>query len=434
MSKRQASPNKTPNAKRARQQKLDTFFTSPSKGATKASASANRAPVATETIDVDALDDIISPAQARGPSLEPLRNEVTAGGSNPSLAKSAIAFGTNRAEAVQLKFLPVDLDPPFYEPRSQPWLTGSAPYAFLAHAFVTLSQTRSRTAILNTLTNTLRTILARHPASLVPSLYLLSNSLSPQYVGTELGIGAAVISKAIQQVSGLSAAALKHLYNRTGDPGDLAFQAKSNVRTLIPHPPLTIKQVYNSLLKIAACKGQGASKDKGKIVEKLLVAGAGEEVRYLVRTLTLNLRVGAVRTSILTALARAFVLHGAQSSSGTSSDLYASQDLLKKIQAEESDSRKKASDDTAREHLKALFENAEGVLKKVYARHPCYDDIVNALLEDGFAKLSERIPLTVGMLAFIGLLSPFLILRRYPASPDLGFSYTLPGRNLRTYW
>ena len=65
------------------------------------------------------------------------------------------------------------------------------------------------------------------PPSLLPALYLLSNSLAPPYIPIELGLGPSIISKAIQQVSGLSAAALKRLYTKTGDPGDVAYEAKS---------------------------------------------------------------------------------------------------------------------------------------------------------------------------------------------------------------
>lgn len=299
----------------------------------------------------------------------------------------------------KLAFHPIDTDPVFYDPHGQPWTSTGAPYSFLAHTFATLSQTRSRIAIINSLTNTLRTILQRHPPSLLPALYLLSNSLSPAYVGIELGIGSSVISKAIQQVSGLSAAALKQLYTTTGDVGDVAFEAKSKVRTLVPHPPLTIQHVYDSLLKISASKGQGAAKAKERIVEKLLVAGSGEEVRFLVRTLTLNLRVGAVRTSILTALARAFVLHGppGNSSAGGHSGLpYASKGLLQRVHPLPTDNKKKGPEDAARDELKALFTRAEGLIKQVYVRHPCYDDIVQALLDHDLSHLADRVPLSVG--------------------------------------
>ena len=180
--------------------------------------------------------------------------------------------------------------------------------------------------------------------------------------------------------------------------GDVAFEAKSNVRTLIPHPPLLVTGVYESLLKIARAKGQGAAKQKQSIVEKLLVAAKGEETRFLVRTLCQNLRVGAVRTSLLTALARAVALApppGVASGDEDSSAYYVSAQLLSQIDASVATSKKKTSD-PVRDSINAVYTKAEGLLKRVYVQHPNYDDIVEALLEVGLHGLASRVPLSVG--------------------------------------
>ena len=274
-----------------------------------------------------------------------------------------------------------------------------APYSFLAHVLCALSATRSRIAILNTLTNALRTLLKYHPPSLLPSLYLLSNSLAPPYVPVELGLGPSIISKAIQQVSGVRPAALKRLYNQTGDPGDVAFLAKCSVRTLIPHPPLSIQGVYNALLKIAHIKGKGAVTQKQAMVEKLLVAAKGEEIRYLVRTLSQHIRVGAVRTTILTAFARALVLTPpATSSNATLSgfSFIASPELVAQVSRPSQPSPEKG-EDSPKALLIEKFAVAEALVKQVYVRHPNYDHIVSAILEVGLDGLAERVLLTVGM-------------------------------------
>lgn len=420
MPKRTAtSSSSTPKAKRVKadinlsQLQLDKFFVSPSKQRSDGPTSSRTNVPSPELIDVDALDDLEDsthgiPETSSGVAV-PSAVAIQDGVSPPSdrgieadsvrTPRPPIVFGAKAIAAEKLLFTALDVDPVLYEPESQAWATTGAPYSFLAHAFTALSQTRSRIIIINTLTNTLRTIATRHPSSLLPSLYLLSNSLSPAYVGVEMGIGSSIISKAIQQVSGLSAKALKQLYTATGDAGDVAFEAKSKVRTLVPHAPLTIQQVYDALLKISGTKGQGAAKTKERIVEKLLVAGTGEEVRYLVRTLSSNLRVGAVRTSILTALARAFVMQGPTSSEEPSaSSMYASADLVKRINMLPSNQKKGAKQDPTREQLKVLFSDAEALVKQVFVRHPCYDDIVNALLDGGLSQLADKIPLTVGEL------------------------------------
>ncbi|KAL1939770.1 hypothetical protein VTO73DRAFT_9470 [Trametes versicolor] len=303
----------------------------------------------------------------------------------------------NAKPSAMPSYNPLDVDSPSYRLDCAAWPPNApVPYSFLTHALATLSGTRSRIAKLDTLTNALRTISHQHPPSLLPALYLLSNTLSPPYSPIELGLGPSIISKAIQHVSGLSSAALKRLYNSTGDPGDVAFEAKSNVRTLIPHPPLLIIGVYDALIKIAGAKGSGAAKTKQAVVEKLLVAAKGEETRFLVRTLCQNLRVGAVRTS-LAALARATVLNPPPAVSAvltSDSTFHISLETLAAIKPLVG--KKKVPDD-ARDALNAIFALAEGAIKRVYVQHPNYDHIVRALLEGGLEGLADRLPLTIGV-------------------------------------
>ncbi|KAG0706148.1 ATP-dependent DNA ligase [Suillus ampliporus] len=317
------------------------------------------------------------------------------------------------------------VDPLVYDIQESPWPTNEpAPYSFLVHALATLSGTRSRIIILNTLTNTLRTLLNWHRPSLLPSLYLLSNCLSPPYSPVELGIGSSVISKAIQHISGLSSSALRRLYNSSGDPGDVAFEAKSNVRTLVPHPPILIVTVYESLLKIANSKGQGAAKQKQAIVEKLLVAAKGEESRYLVRTLSLNLRVGAVRTSILTALSRALVLTSPASLGSSVRDdspYHATSQSISSVQSLAA-SRKKVFD-PARDELHEKFIQAEALVKKVFVQHPNYEHIVAGLFNGGLDSLEVQVPLTVGIPLHPTLGSPTRSLNEtYDRLGDLPFA------------
>ncbi|OSX66434.1 hypothetical protein POSPLADRAFT_1043869 [Postia placenta MAD-698-R-SB12] len=327
-------------------------------------------------IDVDLLDDTGEHSQ---------HQDATAA------VAARSAFGSTFAGSVSdIAYSSLAVDPVSYVFDDDTWRPNTpVPYSFLAHTLSTLSGTRSRIVIINTLTNSLRTITKQHPLSLLPALYLLSNSLSPPYSPIELGLGPSTITKAIQHVSGLTPAALRRLYNTTGDPGDVAFEAKSNVRTLIPHPPLLIIGVYESLVKIAHAKGQGAANQKQNIVEKLLVAAKGEEVRFLVRTLCLNLRVGAVRTSLLTALSRAVVLTPPSNLPVPvpSGSLYhASDELLSRITLVPEQSKKKIVD-PARDELNTIFAGAEALLKKVYVQHPNYDHITQALLEAGIPLL-----------------------------------------------
>ncbi|KAI0949394.1 hypothetical protein AcW1_009022 [Taiwanofungus camphoratus] len=360
-------------------------------------------PSNSEVIDVDLLDDQLLQA---GPSKLP-SNDVSASqyedrrASYSALLASfqSIPPNNNSASSAGLTYLTLAIDPVQYVPDTNAWPVDTpVPYSFVAHTLASLSETRSRIAILNILTNSLRTITKHHPPSLLPALYLLSNSLSPPYSPIELGLGPSIISKAIQHVSGLTSSALRRLYNRTGDAGDVAFEAKSNVRTLIPHPPLLIVGVYESLLKIARTKEQGATKQKQTIVERLLVASKGEETRFLVRTLAQNLRVGAVRTSLLTALARAVVFTPPPTVTmlvPPDSHLHVTSEYLQQLKPLPLHGKKVV--DSARDELNEVLANAESLMRRIYVQHPNYDHIVEALLEADLDGLRDRLPLTVGV-------------------------------------
>ena len=149
---------------------------------------------------------------------------------------------------------------------------------------MSLAKTRLRRSFLHLL-------LHASPADLTPTLYLLSNHLLPSYLPCELGIGSQILSKSIQEVSGVQPRDLKKLWEKWGDPGDIAFEAKSNLRTLVTPAPLLVGDVYKRMLGLSKVKGSQSGKAKGDVVRRLMVQARGEEVRFLVRSLVGNLRV-----------------------------------------------------------------------------------------------------------------------------------------------
>jgi DNA ligase-1 len=185
----------------------------------------------------------------------------------------------------------------------------------------------------------------------------------------ELGLGGSAISKALKKVYGLDNAGLKTLYDKHGDAGDVAFEAKKRQRFTLRKPkPLSIKGVYQSLVKIANSKGTGSVENKQRIVERLVQDARGaEEGRYIVRTLVQHLRIGAVKTTVLIALARAFLL---------------SQPLGANLPLRDVGELAKFK----KEELAAVWTKAEEIVKTCFARRPNYDDIVPGLLEVGVSE------------------------------------------------
>jgi DNA ligase 1 len=189
--------------------------------------------------------------------------------------------------------IPLDKDPLQFNPATdascaQSWSPGKTPYAFLTHSFILINSTRSRLKIVDYLVNTLRVVIHHDPQSLLPLVWLTTNSIAPPFEGIELNIGGSVISKALMNTSGLTGGKLKGLYAKYGDIGDVAFEAKMSVRTLITPMRLTVTGVYSTLRNIARAQGKGSAETKRQLVERLLVSAKGEEVRYIGRTLVQN--------------------------------------------------------------------------------------------------------------------------------------------------
>jgi DNA ligase 1 len=220
--------------------------------------------------------------------------------------------------------------------------------------------------------------------------------------------------------------AMRNLYKQHGDPGDVAYYAvtggssKSRTSVLKPHPPLLIRTLYQDLRKIACARGEGSQKVRQAITERLMLSAMGsswksrnetsiadlnphllgEEARYLVRTMVHNLRVGAVRTTILSALARAIVLTPPRDVTiSPDCEVFIDMDELKRVgefvqsRSHASTKGKKTKQTTKEDvnepmvhaHVKILdtLKRADEYLRRTFAQHPSYDDITTVLLQEG---------------------------------------------------
>ncbi|KAL7932491.1 ATP-dependent DNA ligase [Trichoderma chlorosporum] len=293
-------------------------------------------------------------------------------------AKKTLSLqSTGMADDTVTTSIPLDESPLTFEPSKyvkelqEYWAAekGDASYALLTRCFVLVSATTSRIKIVDTLVNCLRILIEGDPSSLLPAVWLATNSISPPYISMELGLGGSAISKALRQVCGLDNRSLKAIYDKYGDPGDVAFEAKKKQSFTLRKPkPLTIKGVYQSLVKIATTHGQGSGEVKQRIVDRLLQdARGGEESRFIVRTVSQYLRIGAVKTTMLIALSRAFLLSKAPGSEYSTKNI----EELRRLKKEE---------------LAEVWSRAEEVVKASFARHPNYNDLLPALLDIGVCE------------------------------------------------
>ena len=320
------------------------------------------------------------PALANTPSEEPTQKKNTL--SLQSTASEEDVITAN----IPFDQSPLEFEPSEYIPELQKhWVVdgGHATYALLTRCFILVNSTTSRIKIVDTLVNLIRTIIESDPSSLLPAVWLATNAISPPYIDLELGLGGSAISKALKKVCGLDNAGLKVLNAKYGDAGDVAFEAKKKQSFTLRKPkPLTIRSVFDSLVKIANSKGHGSVENKQRIVERLVQDARGaEESRYIVRTLVQHLRIGAVKTTMLIALSRAFML---SKPSGAEFEIRDRKDLAK----------------LKKEELAEIYSRNEEIVKACFARRPNYNDLIPVLLEIGVCDellvrcgLSLHIPL-----------------------------------------
>ncbi|KAK5126445.1 hypothetical protein LTR85_010681 [Meristemomyces frigidus] len=337
----------------------------------------------------DAAETSVKPDSSNEdkPTTIPPTNAFSALGKKNTLSlQSATAEEDTTSYNLPFDQSPLVFDPQKYLPDlKKQWAAegNAATYALLTHCFVLVNSTQSRIKIVDTLVNLIRTIIEGDQEALLPAVWLATNSISPPYIDIELGLGGSAISKALKKVCGLDNAALKTLYNKHGDAGDVAFEAKKKQSMTLRKPkPLTIKGVYQSLHQIANAKGQGSQEAKQRIVERLVQDARGaEESRYIVRTLVQHLRIGAVKTTMLIALSRAFLLSKPPDA-----------DFATRPQADLAKLNK--------QDLAEVYSRGEELVKASFARRPNYNDLVPTLLEIG---ISDELIVRCGLALHIPL-------------------------------
>lgn len=353
--------------------------------------SPDRGPERQEEDTIEVLKQDVGTATAEEatvpPAKKPIVNPFEGFGKKDTLSlQSATAEEDTTTYSVPFDESPMTFNPQKYIPDLQKqWAPegGRITYALLTQGFILINSTQSRIKIVDTLVNLLRTIIEGDPDSLLPAVWLATNSIAPPYVDLELGLGGSAISKALKKVCGLDNAGLKKLSDKHGDAGDVAFEAKKRQSMTLRKPkPLTIKGVFEGLVKIANTKGHGSVENKQRIVDRLIQDARGaEESRYVVRTLVQHLRIGAVRTTMIIALSRAFLMSRPP---GTEFRIRPQSELVK----------------LSKQQLAEIYAPAEELVKACFARRPNYNDLVPTLLEIG---IDDELLLRCGLAMHIPL-------------------------------
>ncbi|KAG8384127.1 hypothetical protein BUALT_Bualt04G0086000 [Buddleja alternifolia] len=207
----------------------------------------------------------------------------------------------------------VSLPPERYSPIEHAcWRKGQpSPYIHIARTFDLVEEEKGKLKATSMLCNMFRSLLALSPEDVLPAVYLCTNKIAPDHENMELNIGGSIIVAALEEACGTNRSKINNLYNSLGDLGDVAQLCRQTQSLLAPPPALTIQGVYSVLRKISVQTGSGSTTRRKSLIVNLLCSCREKELKFLVRTLVRNLRIGAMMRTVLPALAQAIVMNSA---------------------------------------------------------------------------------------------------------------------------
>jgi len=121
-----------------------------------------------------------------------------------------------------------------------------------------------------------------------------------------LGVGEAIARRAVARASGVKESQVADAARSSGDLGMTAERLLQGRQRLESPEPLTISEVYDTLMDVARASGSGAQEEKLRRLTALLGRATPIEARYLIRFVLGSLRVGIREMTIMDALAEAF--------------------------------------------------------------------------------------------------------------------------------
>ncbi|MBT0158604.1 ATP-dependent DNA ligase [Candidatus Bathyarchaeota archaeon A05DMB-2] len=177
-------------------------------------------------------------------------------------------------------------------------------YAVIADAYEKIEATTKRLEM----TDLLVDLLKKTPKNIIGKVvYLTQGKIYPDFVGLETGVAEKLAIKALARASGRKESEIEEDLKKSGDIGETAQKllAKKKQVTFF-QKTLTAEHVYEVLDKMAKTTGSGAVDSKMSLLAGLLSDASPKEAKYIMRTVTGNLRLGIADMTVLDALAIAY--------------------------------------------------------------------------------------------------------------------------------
>lgn len=177
-------------------------------------------------------------------------------------------------------------------------------YVVIAEAYENIEATTKRLEMTDLLVGLLKST----PKEIIDRVvYLTQGKIYPDFVGLEIGVAEKLAIRALARASGMKESEVEEDLKTTGDIGKTAQKFIANKKQVtFFQQPLTVRRVYEVLDKMAKTSGSGAVDLKISLLAGLLAAATPKEAKYIMRTVTGNLRLGIADMTVLDALAIAY--------------------------------------------------------------------------------------------------------------------------------
>jgi DNA ligase-1 len=177
-------------------------------------------------------------------------------------------------------------------------------YEIIAEAYEKIEATTKRLEMTDILVD-----LLKHTSKDVIDkvVYLTQGKVYPDFVGLEIGVAEKLAIRVLARASGRNEKEIEEDLKKSGDIGETAqaFMSRKRQATFFQQP-LTVEKVYETLNKMARASGSGTVDLKTALLAGLLSSATPREAKYIVRTVTGNLRLGIADMTVLDALAIAY--------------------------------------------------------------------------------------------------------------------------------
>ncbi len=177
-------------------------------------------------------------------------------------------------------------------------------YAPIADSYQKIEATTKRLEM----TDYLVDLLKKTPKDIISKVvYLTQGKLYPDFVGVEMGVAEKLAIKALARASGQSEHTIQAELQKTGDIGETSENMLTKRKQVtFFSKTLTAERVYETLDKLAKTQGSGAVDTKLGLLCGLLTDASPKEAKWIIRTVTGNLRLGIADMTVLDGLAIAY--------------------------------------------------------------------------------------------------------------------------------